>query len=124
MARIFVHEPTSLWTAELERTFATQRDVSFRWHPHASDLLNDASQADVMVLVVSPEDASLDLIRGIRSRNSAARLICLVNEEEPDWEHLARECGVTSILPDVSVKFRVIELIEQLLSVSASGGFH
>lgn len=115
MIRIFVHEPTSLWTAEFERSFRGPQGISFRWHPHVSDMLEDAALCDIIVLVVPATDESLDLIRELRRTAESTRLLCLVSEEESTWENVARECGVTSILPDVSMKCRVVELLEKLI---------
>jgi len=121
MIRVIIHERSSLWTAELERRLSGQTDLSFRWHPYRSDLLQNALNAEIMVLVVSPDDDSLDLIRELRRCNQSARLICLVETDALDWENLARELGVTGILPDVAMKSDVAELVMALCHALTAG---
>ncbi len=111
----FVFEPTSLWTAELERAFAGQNLVKFRWHPHRKDFLANADVPRLAILAVSADDDSIELITQLRQANPSAGIICLVKEDDHDWEALARECGATAVLPDVTQKSEVIALVRRML---------
>ncbi|SFI55474.1 hypothetical protein [Planctomicrobium piriforme] len=119
MGNLLVHEPTSHWTAEIERTWAKRPDVSIRWRPYRESVLEELPGADLVLLVVAPDDAALDFLRQLHRLAPQAILICLVSEEIQEWELLARELGATAILPDTAMNQQVIELLEvQLRSTS------
>lgn len=117
-ADVLVFEPTSHWTAELERAGGTGPQMLVHWKPYPADLLQEcrAQPPRVIVLSVSPGDESLDLLRNVRESAPAARLVCLVEGDPAEWEWLARELGADVVLPDSVEKQRVVTAVGRLLA--------
>ncbi|WP_437193786.1 hypothetical protein [Planctomicrobium sp. SH527] len=113
--QLLVHEQTSLWTAEFERACSGRTGLTIRWCPHRSDLFDHAVAVIFVVLVCEADDASLTLIRRLLRSNADLKILCLVSADVDSWELLARELGVAAILPDVTSKRHVIDLVQQWL---------
>jgi len=123
--RILVHEPVSLWTAELERQFESEPAIVLRWRPYREELLEEWSGAQLAILVVGAGDESLELIRVLRaSRSSGPAIACLVKEGALQWEWCARELGADVVLSDLTEKARVADALRRIIHAAtpASAG--
>ncbi|WP_437205707.1 hypothetical protein [Planctomicrobium sp. SH664] len=118
MNRILVYEPTSRWTAELEKMLAGRGDT-VRWRPHFADLLTDLHEQSprlIVYVVCAPDDQALQQLRNLLRTGRPTRLLCLTSEPEAThWEWLARELGATSVLPDTLSPLQFREAVELLL---------
>ncbi|WP_437229938.1 hypothetical protein SH661x_001699 [Planctomicrobium sp. SH661] len=118
---ILVHEQVSHWTAELERAFADTPQIVFRWRPYQTELLEELSLAQGLLLVVDGDDASLELIRTIHAKAASTPMVCIVSESNSNWEWLARELGATCVLSETTEKWRVAHSLQRLLQADLAG---
>jgi hypothetical protein len=115
---ILVHEPVSRWTAELERAFLPFPEIGFRWRPYRKELMEELTLASLVLLVVAPDDPSLDLIREIKRIDRSLPIACAISVPHPEWEWVARESGVDIVLPDTSEIERVACSLQRRLRIS------
>jgi DNA-binding NarL/FixJ family response regulator len=121
-ALLLVHEPTSHWTAALERGLGPRRDWQVLWKPYAGDLLDACRNSDVraVVMAASGDEQSLDLLREVRAAAPGAQILCLAEDDRPDWEWLARELGADAVLPDVVEESRIVSAVARLIKSNRS----
>lgn len=121
MTHVLVHEPTSRWTAELQRHFRRTANVSIRWVPCGDELLMDrAREAEncLFVIVAKADEAALERLHQLDSRLPNAAIIVLADDPPVNWEWQARELGADVLLPDTVEKRRVTTAVECLLTAS------
>lgn len=110
---LLVHEPTSLWTAEFERQLLPDPGLRIRWRPDFGDLLAESTRQTLAVLVLSPEEESLEKVSQLHTRT--AGILCLIAGEDFPWEKAARELGADVVLPETTTKYSVLDSLRKLL---------
>jgi DNA-binding NarL/FixJ family response regulator len=118
MVRILIFEPTSNWTALLERSFLSQTDRQCRWQPFFPDFLAEirAGNADVALVVTTADDAGLAELANLReAAPPTLRIVCLTAGDNPQWEWGARELGADVVLPDVSEAQSLVRAVDRLI---------
>jgi|GEM_PF-3487285 hypothetical protein len=123
MRLLLIYERSSHWTAELERLFSGRDQLSIRWRPHKDDFLNEALDADTVLIVADGSDAELGLIRHLRQASSVLGIGCLVSNSALNWEWLARELGADFVLPETTEIQRVAWSVERLIRSAATKRF-
>jgi len=117
---ILIHESVSHWTAELERAFAASPETTFRWRPYREELCLETPLASLILLVVTADDQSLELIRQLKAIDDSVPIACLIPQEFPQWEWVARELGVDIIYPDTVEMGRIAFSLQRRLRIASA----
>jgi DNA-binding response OmpR family regulator len=118
MIRLLILEPTSRWTAVLERAFATDADRQCRWQPFFPDFLAElrTGNADIAVVVTDANDNGIAVLTDIQQAAPPdVRIVCLVAGDDPQWEWAARELGADVVLTDVCEQRHVSGALDRLI---------
>jgi DNA-binding NarL/FixJ family response regulator len=120
MQRVIVHEPVSLWSAELQRGLRESGEVTVRWAPHPLDVREACAvgQAEVLVLVDAEGDAErlCQIWESIRTAPHPAKRVLLTGNHTEEWEWTVRELGFDVVLPETTEKHRVVHSVRRLLA--------
>lgn len=113
--RLIVHEKNSHWTATLEREWFGIRPAQIRWRPYQQELQAEFHDHDLALLILEPDEPALELLAKLQAITSQTRIVCFIEEENKDWELIARELGVKAILPLTSPYPEMLKLVENLM---------
>ncbi len=115
MPHILIYERTSLFTAELQRSFNAIADVQVRWAPHLIDFKSQARFASLVLMHVEELDLkTLDLVQELKEQTSCPWLL-LLKDQAPELEWTLRELGADAVLLDTVQKSRLIELVKRMV---------
>ncbi|QDT34108.1 hypothetical protein [Thalassoglobus polymorphus] len=113
---IAVCEKKSFLTASLEREFATDREITFRWFPYVDDLLSHLSRHSYEIAIVDFSQVDSQSLTQLANFACQLQLMVTCPKDDFDFECLLREIGVKSVIPVGTNAKQVAQTIQKMIA--------
>ncbi|WP_417850360.1 hypothetical protein [Thalassoglobus sp.] len=113
---IAVCEKKSFLTASLEREFAADREITFRWFPYVDDLLSHLRLHPYEIAIVDFSQIDSQSLTQLANFSCQLQLMVTCPKGDFDFECLLREVGVTSVIPVGTNANQIAQTIKKMIA--------
>ncbi len=113
--QIAICEKNSFLTATLEREFASDVQISFRWFPYIQDLLKHLQSISCELAIVDSHQLDSQSLIALANLSLHVRLILTCPGEDFEFECLLRELGATSVIPIGEEVKHIVKTVSKLI---------